>query len=672
MIGWPLLAAILSWGAATLLSGGVPVADLSQASAGLLMLLASLAGLAGLLALIRTPDAPPTLPYVGMAAGVAALVASTPFEPSTGTSLPLFLVTAPWRYALTPLVVHFALAVGWSHRARYWFGLVIGWYLLHVALFIAAASGLAAHEAPLHQAVDATALRRVLEPVGALTAIVALAVATASPLRRQSQRRALGWAFFAVTAGFGPILMTQLWPILAQPLDGPMTVARLALPLLALFGLGGVLALPFGSPAKRDLLAHQHAQRLLEERDLTHGLRGLAEGVREIFEAEGVAIRVLAPSIMVTAGEMRSAPSPADAALTPDTETIDERRGVIAPIGRAGDPLAEIRIMGRFPGAFGRRERQWLTAFLGPVGAAVRARRREAAAEERVHVIAQQASDVRAALLEANRLLPEPPHDDGMAVPPPVDAREVLTQLSEGVSGITRHGAMLDETSTATRDNAGRTSDEVARAIDALVALGGDLARLAAHGEEIAASNQTVSGVAFRTNLLANNAALEATRAGTAGRTFGVLAEEIRRLADETAATSVAIGSRTGALSRDVAQVGANVAAVRVALASAIRESEATEEVARRLGEIAGALDGAVRSLRPAVEEASAVAKRRSARDHHLTATMERFLDERVALAHAIVAHRDALTRLAEAMQRLSASGRGRRVGTALGGGHLG
>ena len=58
------------------------------------------------------------------------------------------------------------------------------------------------------------------------------------------------------------------------------------------------------------------------------------------------------------------------------------------------------------------------------------------------------------------------------------------------------------------------------------------------HSDAIAASNDTVSGVAFRTNLLANTAALEASRAGAAGRTFAVLAEEIRRLADATAEAS--------------------------------------------------------------------------------------------------------------------------------------
>ncbi|HEX5635302.1 MAG TPA: methyl-accepting chemotaxis protein, partial [Gemmatimonadales bacterium] len=170
--------------------------------------------------------------------------------------------------------------------------------------------------------------------------------------------------------------------------------------------------------------------------------------------------------------------------------------------------------------------------------------------------------------------------------------------------------------------------------------------------DDIGGQNRGAQGVAFRTNLLANNAALEASRAGTAGRTFGVLAEEIRRLADATAESSNAIEARTLTLAADVASSGAAAERVREMLAGAIRDSEAGEDAARRLGEVAATLLGDMRALRPAVEEAHAVAHRRSARDHHLTATLERFLDDRAALARGLVQHRSALTRLEEALRQ--------------------
>lgn len=662
---WPIALAIATWAIAAAFSRALGATSTSNSATTVLLLLALLAAGAAVLVLVRTPEAAPAAPFVALAATVAALLALSRVDrPAAESSLAAFLLVGPWRYALIPIVVHFAFAIAWPHRKRYWFGLTLGWYVLHLTLFVAAVLGLAAHEAELLAAVDDTAYSGILAPGGALVAVVALTLGLATPDRRAAQRRAIGWSLAAVSFGLMPLVLTRFIPDLGLALDGGMTPARLALALLAIFGVGGVLSLPFINPVNRDLLAHRLAARLLEDKELVDGLRAIAESLRSTFEAEGVGVRLAAPAVQVIAGDLRGASAIAPFAV--EAETLDDRRTIVAPIGRSGDPLGEVRLEARFAGAFGRREREWLSAFLLPIGSVLRARRRELAADQRMSALARQLADSADALAAAAAALPAPPLDDGMAVPPAVDAREVLGQLGDGVSGVVRHGEELAGATGSARDHAVRTSDEIARALDGLAVLGQEVERLARHGDEIAISNDTVSGVAYRTNLLANNAALEATRAGSAGRTFGVLAEEIRRLADTTAATSAAIGERITALANDVQAVGTAVGAVRQALAAAIHESESTEEAARILGDAAAQLEGAARSLRPAVDEANAVAKRRSARDLHLSATLERFLDDRSALARAMVNHRDAVERLTEAMHRLAAQhgARHRSIGT--------
>ncbi len=657
--GWPLLASAVFLVIGVILGTRTGTAGTSPAAVTVLILLATLAGGAGAVALLRTPTAPPTRPFVGLAAAVAALLALTPVATlSTALPLPFFLLIAPWRYALIPLAVHYAFAIGWPHRQRNWAGLVIGWYALHGAMLIAAVVGVAAGERPLADIADATFRARILEPAGVVAALTALGTALASPSRRGAQRRATGWAFAALLLGLSPLVLALVLPEVAYPVDGAMTTARLALALVPYFGFAAVLALPFVNPLNRDLLAHRFATRLLDEDDISQAVRDMAQTMLATFEAEGVSIRLATPELQITEGKTR--PSH-DRAIAPEAETIDDQRTLVAPIGRVGDPLGEVQLDARHAGSFGGRERAWLAAFLLPVAAALRARSRESRLRNHLAATSRDVLDTSAELMASLARLPAEQDSSEIAVPPAVDASEVLGQLSDGLDGVSRRTDDLESAAGDARTLVREASDEVAQALDALRRFAIELVRLGSWGDEIASSNQAVSGVAFRTNLLANNAALEATRAGSAGKTFGVLAEEIRRLADATAGSSTAIEEATAAFATDLTALGEALETVQTSLVSAIRKSEVGEDSARRIAEIAGSVLGHSRSLRPAVEEAYAVARRRSARDDKLTGTLDRFIAERSQAGAVLHEHRLALERIMQVLERLGRSGLGRR-----------
>ena len=92
-----------------------------------------------------------------------------------------------------------------------------------------------------------------------------------------------------------------------------------------------------------------------------------------------------------------------------------------------------------------------------------------------------------------------------------------------------------------------------------VVQLGERMAGFASAMSQVQTVSSTLEAIARKTNMLALNATIEAARAGDAGRSFAVVAAEVKKLAHDTRAATSQIASTIGELTREAGAVTSEI-----------------------------------------------------------------------------------------------------------------
>ena len=121
---------------------------------------------------------------------------------------------------------------------------------------------------------------------------------------------------------------------------------------------------------------------------------------------------------------------------------------------------------------------------------------------------------------------------------------ERAAELADQSSNVTQESVNLIRTTIEDIRDQSRYTTEDARKVQAL----------ADQTQKIGSIVGTIDEIAAQTNLLALNAAIEAARAGEAGRGFAVVADEVRALASRTSASTQEISSMVSQVQKDAAE----------------------------------------------------------------------------------------------------------------------
>ena len=185
------------------------------------------------------------------------------------------------------------------------------------------------------------------------------------------------------------------------------------------------------------------------------------------------------------------------------------------------------------------------------------------------------------------------------------EAATAMNEMNATVQEVAKNAGAASSASAETKAKAEHGATIVGSSLQSIqlvhqlsMELKDDMAQLDSHAQDVSQIMTVISDIADQTNLLALNAAIEAARAGEAGRGFAVVADEVRKLAEKTMASTIDVG-------RVIKAIQESTSKSRVSMDNAVEQVNTATESASLSGQ---ALSEIVVTAEVTADQANAIA----------------------------------------------------------------